>query len=248
VKKLVGWLRASKVQLLILLSVLAVAELVEHSHPMELITQLLLAVVAALLAEWAFFGAVSATSLHSAAITGLLVGMILAPGVSFNMVWLASVAAIASKKLLEFHPGRHIFNPAAFGLVLVMLLFGNQMDWWGSSSFVLVILGGGFILIRLRRTSLVFSYFIARSLSALLLGGSAGLPDMLLAPNLFFAFVMVVEPKTSLGRQLDQWLFGGLCGVMATLSYHWLPSFDGDLLALLVANLARPVLERARRR
>jgi len=241
-------LEAPKVQLLLLLSVLALVEVVEHPGANQRLLQPAVAVAAAVMAEWAFFGPVSSTYLHSAAVSGMLVGMISAPGVSPKIVWLAAVAAIASKKLLVSRPGRHMFNPAAFGLVLAMLLFGNQLNWWGDSSSVILILGAGFILFRLRRTSLVFSYFIVRSLSVFLLDGPMSLSDMLLAPNLFFAFVMVVEPKTSPSARLDQWLFGGLCGVLATLSYHWLPSFDGDLLALLVANLARPILVRTRRR
>jgi Na+-translocating ferredoxin:NAD+ oxidoreductase RnfD subunit len=237
-------LRSPKVQLLFLLAALAGVGAARNPRPALLLVQLGVAVASAVLAEWAFFGPVSPTHLHSAAVSGMLVGMILAPGASLELIWLAAVVAIASKKLMTIRPGRHIFNPAALGLAIVMLLFGNQLNWWGYSSPVIVVLGAGLILFRLRRISLVFSYFISRALAAFILGGFISLPEMLLVPNLFFAFIMVVEPKTSPAGRPAQWLFGGLCGVLATISYRWLPVLDGDLLALLAANLSRPVLER----
>ena len=138
-------LRSPKVQLLFLLATLAGVGAARNPRPALLLVQLGVAVASAVLAEWAFFGPVSPTYLHSAAVSGMLVGMILAPGASLELLWLAAVVAIASKKLMMIRPGRHIFNPAALGLAVVMLLFGNHLTWWGYSSPVVVVVGAGLI-------------------------------------------------------------------------------------------------------
>ena len=72
--------------------------------------------------------------------------------------------------------------------------------------------------------------------------------EMILLPNIFFAFVMVVEPKTSPGKRPAQWLFGAFCGVAAAIVHEWLPAWDGDLWGLLLANAARPAMEWAGKR
>ncbi len=74
------------------------------------------------------------------------------------------------------------------------------------------------------------------------MGGAANLAQAFLLPNLFFAFVMLVEPKTSPTKRTEQWLFGGLCGLLATLYYHFLPAYEGDIMALLTLNLIRPAI------
>jgi Na+-translocating ferredoxin:NAD+ oxidoreductase RnfD subunit len=233
-------LKNPKTQLCLLLAALAVTGLVGASVPSRIVIVLTTSVAAALLAEWAFFGAVPSASLQSAAISGAIVGLLVAPGADLLFAWSASVAAIASKKLLVFREGKHIFNPAAFGLVVAMLIFGNRINWWGNTSVVLVILGAGLILIRLRRLSLPFAYFIARLAGIVLLTGPDAGRAMLLLPNLFFAFIMLVEPKTSPGKRGEQWIFGGACGLLATLFYRFFPAFEGDMLALLTINLLRP--------
>jgi Na+-translocating ferredoxin:NAD+ oxidoreductase RnfD subunit len=113
---------------------------------------------------------------------------------------------------------------------------------------VVVVIGAGFILYRLNRLSLPFSYFIVRSAMGMALGQAPVGLEMFLLPNVFFAFVMVVEPKTSPGKRPAQWLFGAVCGAAAAACYEWIPFWDGDLLGLLLANAARPALERAGKR
>lgn len=235
--------RRPKVQLLTLLLILAAANGWAQPRPELVLTRIAVAVAAALLAEWAFFGAVASGLLQSATISGLLVAMILTPTMDLKIVVFAVVAAIASKKLFAPDGKRHLFNPATFGLATSMLFFGNQLNWWGTASPVIVILGAGFILFRLKRLALPFSYFIVRGLVGTALGQAPVGLEMVLLPNVFFAFMMVVEPKTSPGKRPAQWLFGAFCGVAAAIGYEWLPAWDGDLLGLLLANAARPALD-----
>jgi len=237
-------LKNPKIQLLLLLLLLAVIGMVDSPDALPRLTVVAVSLAAALLAEWAFFGAVSGSVLQSAAITGGLIGLLVSPDGNLTVAWAAAVAAIASKKLLLFHEGKHLFNPAAFGLLFSVLVFGNRLNWWGNSSVVLLVLVGGWILMRLHRFALPFSYFIARAATAALIGGAAW-HSALLLPNLLFAFLMLVEPKSSPGKRSEQWIFGGLCGLAATISYRWLPAMEGDLLALLALNLMRPLIPQA---
>lgn len=242
-----------KVQLLLVLLLLAAAGIAGDDGAAEAL-MLVITIPAAILAEWAFFGAVPATALQSAAITGFITGLLLAPG-NLTAAWTAAVVAIASKKFLLFHKGKHIFNPAAFGLMFSVIAFGNRLNWWGSSSTLITVIGAGLVLFQMHRLSLPFSYFITRTASILLFGGLSTFHNAVMLPNLFFAFIMLVEPKTSPGKRAEQWVFGGLCGVLATAFYRWIPAFEGDLLALLTVNLLRfrmpfrlPVLRRGTER
>jgi len=237
-------LKKPKVQILLLLSLLAASRMISGGDAAAKAILLATAVATALCAEWAMFGAVKKTALQSAAITGAIIGILIAPDGNLFVAWLATILAIASKRWIHFPKTKHhIFNPAAFGIACSIILFGNRVTWWGNTMPILIILAGGFILFRLHRLALPLSYFIVRAATAALFGGAA-LHSALLLPNLCFAFIMLVEPKTSPGKRTEQWIFGGLCGLTATLAYRHLPNFEGDLLALLVLNLIRPLLPR----
>ncbi len=234
-------LKNSKIQIIVLLILLVVWSIFTESIQSKLLV-LLYAVAAAVFAEFIFFAHVKPTMLQSAIITGLIIGTLAAPFGSFLFIWLAAVLAIAAKRFIKFNKNKHIFNPAAFGLIVSSLVFSSQINWWGNSSSILIIIIGGTILFRLNRLSLPFAYFIFRFLSALALGTS--FTNALLLPNLFFAFIMLVEPKTSPAKRMEQWFFGGICGILATLSYICYASFEGDLIALLIVNILRPLLQK----
>jgi len=231
-----------KVQILLLLALLAIVGIAMGGDSEAKLAVLTTALAAAVLAEWAFFGSVASTSLQSAAISGLIIGLLISPSGNLLVAWSAAVVAIASKRLLVFREGKHIFNPAACGLLFSVLVFGNRLNWWGNSSAVVVVVGAGLLMLRLRRFSLPFAYFITRTVTAALIGGIGSLSSALLLPNLFFAFIMLVEPKTSPAKRSEQWAFGALCGVLATVYYRYLPAYEGDILALLTLNLLRPLL------
>jgi Na+-transporting NADH:ubiquinone oxidoreductase subunit NqrB len=247
--KLSKTLKNPKVQLLLVLFLLAAAGIADGDGEAKAL-MLVITIPAAILAEWALFGAVPAAALQSAVITGIITGQLLAPG-NLTAAWTAAVVAVASKKFLRFHNGKHIFNPAAFGLLFSVIAFGNRLNWWGSSSTLIIVIGAGLVLFRMHRLSLPFSCFITRTASILLFGGLGTFREAVLLPNLFFAFIMLAEPKTSPGKRAEQWVFGGLCGIFATVFYRFIPAFEGDLVALLAVNLLRfrmsfrlPVLRR----
>ncbi len=240
-----SFLKNMKVRILLLLAALfAVAVYRNSGEAGVYLSQCVFGVLTAIFAQCAFFGNASKTSLQSAAITGMIVAMLLAPGIDGRILWVAVAAAIASKSLARFPSGPHMFNPAALGLVLATCLFGNKINWWGLSNPYIAIVVGGFILYRLRRLSLVFSYILFRMVGAWILNSGPLSIDTLALHNLFFAFIMVVEPKTTPSDRWSQWRFGGGVGLLSALSATLISGFDGDLLALLAMNLVRPLLRR----
>ena len=243
-KQFFDLIRNMKIQMLCLLAILFITALLkqESEQYSTLIMQVGTSILIAIFAEFAFFGAVKTTSVQSAVITGTIIAFLLAPGINFKILWFAVTVAIASKKLFQFPSGAHIFNPAASGLLMTTLFFGNRINWWGFSSPYIVIILGGIILFRLNRLSFVFSYIIFRCLGVTFFNGFNFNIDMLMLPNFFFAFIMLVEPKTTPYKRIQQWQFGAGTGLLASLFFSIIPAFGGALIALLCMNLIRPIL------
>src|SRR5581483_6455283 len=66
-----------------------------------------------------------------AILTGLIVALVLSPAEPLYAVVGTAALAIASKHVFRTR-WSNIFNPAAFGLVLAVFLFGSGESWWGS--------------------------------------------------------------------------------------------------------------------
>jgi Na+-translocating ferredoxin:NAD+ oxidoreductase RnfD subunit len=233
--------RNPKLQLigiLLLLSILGMLKQNSGSFPTMHLFQIGAAVLTAIFAELAFFGAIGAEGGRSAIVTGLLCGMILVPGTKPHLIWFAATAAIASKLLFRTSSGRHIFNPAAAGLIFSSIFFGQILNWWGFSNVYVVIAAAGLLIYRLNRLSTVFSYIIFHFLGNSILSGNFG-SQSLLSVNVFFAFIMLIEPKTSPSARRFQWVFGGACGLLSALFFSIIPSMEGDLLALMAVNSLR---------
>ena len=142
-------------------------------------------------------------------ITALIVALIMSPvgltdlrgvgGLAFASVW-----AMASKYI--FAVGRkHVFNPAAFGVVLPALLLNQPATWWvaGNLPLLPVVLIGGFLIVRkLRRLDLVATFMAVVLVT--ILATTAPAQDVMAisetlksSPLFFFAFIMLTEPLTA---------------------------------------------------
>ena len=179
----------------------------------------------------------------SALISGLFIGSIPAVGTKWYMVVLAAAVAILSKHIIRFN-NRHLFNPAAIGLLVVAVFFGVPMLWWGSSSVILVLLFGLFAAWRMGRLRVVISYFIAHSVFMVFHAYFSSLDIMqhLLLVNSFFLLFMVTEPKTSPVGKKPQMIYGIVLAALAVGFLIWLPLFDHSILALAIGNLLLPFL------
>jgi ferredoxin-NADP reductase len=131
---------------------------------------------------------------------------------------LAGLVAMASKYLLVIRK-QHIFNPAAFGILVTDLVFGLYSSWWvGNIAMLpLVVVGGILLLRRISRFRFVASFFAAFIVFLMALSIIQGLPFGMAVQSVvyvflhteivFFAFVMLTEPLTSPKRFSMQVLY-----------------------------------------
>ncbi len=181
----------------------------------------------------------------SAAITGIIIGSIAPIDAPLRVIFAASIAAIASKYIIEFR-GRHIFNPATLGLVAALSFFRLGDVWWAASGFNVIGLPLTILLIlpNLKagklRTSIPFLFAISAlyimggfasspSTGAAILAFIAGLP-------FYFAFIMLSEPKTSPYAAKEQVIFGVAVAILVFALESSHAKFP-YLLGLLIGNL-----------
>ena len=173
-----------------------------------------------------------------------------------DTMWLAAVAAtlaIGSKFLLRYH-GKHIFNPANFALVSLMLLSDHawvSSGQWGSaatSAFALACLGF-LVLTRARRAETTIAFILIYA--AMLFGRALWLDDPFSIPLhqmqngalLIFAFFMISDPKTTPNTAAGRILFAGLVASLAyTIQFIYYQP-NGPILALILCAPAVPLID-----
>lgn len=188
---------------------------------------------------------------ESSIITALILTLIIGPmpvnSVS-NLWFIVFVAMVAmASKYLAAYRKRHIFNPAAFAVVMSALLLDRGASWWvGYPSMVWFVLAGGLIMTyKIKRWHLVIS-FLAAYFGLLLAStiNSGGIQlsfvrDILMfSPILFFSFVMLVEPLTAPQGKKLRICYAIVIAVIFFLFQWYLPQISfGFELSLLAANL-----------
>ena len=141
-----------------------------------------------------------------------------------------------------------IFNPAALGALVVSLL-GFYPSWWGvnfaprlpllpggvSSAVLLTLPVGIYVASQYRKLWIVVPTLLATALSYAIVFQKSPLFLVVEGTLLFFALVMVLEPKTSPVVKQDQLVFGSIVGLLLPLllSIGFWEAYAG---ALLVAN------------
>ena len=160
------------------------------------------------------------TNAESSVITALILALIITPGTPyasfFFLLW-AALIAMASKYILAIR-GKHVFNPAAFGVAATASIFGQSATWWvgGNLALLPLVLVGGFLVVRkIHRTDLVLPFIavaLAATLAPTILAGrdviAAFTTTIIHTPLLFFAFVMITEPLTTPPRRVGRILYG----------------------------------------
>ncbi|WP_339304762.1 RnfABCDGE type electron transport complex subunit D [Paenibacillus sp. FSL R5-0519] len=183
-----------------------------------------------------------------ALITGLLVALILSTSVSWGIVAATVILSIVSKYVLVSRK-KPIFNPAALGLMLSVMIFGAGESWWGAFGdlpiwmMVFLLLGGYRVTGRVNKFPQIFSflgtYFVLMLVMGLLHTGDAG--DALRAPFinavLFCGFFMVTDLPTSPAKTKDQFVFGILAASVGALIYGLFGGLMYLFVGLLCANL-----------
>lgn len=179
----------------------------------------------------------------SAVISGLIIALILKPGVSWYIPILAALIAIGSKHAIRIK-GKHIFNPANFGLLLSMFVLRTYLVWWGSNIAWLVLVLGGLIAYRFKRFHLLISFLITQFVLLGTYSALNGEPilNVIFMANLFFIFVMLVEPKTSPTTRNGRIIYGALTGIFSSLFILVVPVRDPSVMGLALSNLFVPVI------
>lgn len=168
----------------------------------------------------------------AAIVSGLIIGLISPP--IYEYVLLASIAAIAIKNVVRIS-NRHMFNPAASGLLISSMVF-NQPVSWTAAPIYLFILPALVSIVRIRKYYLILSFLFLYMLLLTFLNPQ-NIQNIIFDPTvLFFSLVMLPEPMTSPHNLIRQLLFGGTAA-LATIGISLIGiSIDPLLAALLIAN------------
>lgn len=184
----------------------------------------------------------------SALVTGLLIGLIISPHEPPMVFLLAAFLAIASKHIFRLGEHRHIFNPAAFGILGVAFITGAPVAWWAVSFspwIIPLIVSASYTLYQLKRLWLPITFLATYGLYFLLFVPKETLLPILLDGTVFlFAFVMLPEPITSPSAGRWKYAFGPLVFVVSILIGRIGQLPDVFLPALLLGNILAFFLKR----
>ncbi len=205
------------------------------------------------------------TNPESPIITGLILSLIIGPvnwipaflrfhsgqvaGMIENLLSMTAMAvfAMASKYILAFKK-KHIFNPAAFGVVATALILGQGASWWVGNLPMspFIIFGGLLMLKKIRRIELVGTFILATLVISFVIGFASDqslyLPQLVnllfQSPILFFSFVMLIEPLTSPLFKNLQIMYAAIVAVVFNVVPQLLPNIYYPLeLSLLIGNI-----------
>ena len=238
----------------IVLAALALSVIgIVRQPPVNLAFSVVVALLTCMAVNWAFARAFGAKSnWESVCISAFIIALIITPvapgdlaGTAFMI--LVSAWAMASKYMVAIGK-RHLFNPAAFGAVLMGVGLHHPVSWWVGDNAVLlplIILGGALMLSRLRYYEMVAAF------AALVLGISiahgnlsslAGIDRSLSMMGIhsmfcFFGLVMLTEPRTVPIGRWRQIVYGAFVGLLFSPYTHIGSYYFTPEAAILCGNL-----------
>ncbi len=180
----------------------------------------------------------------SAIISGLFIGGILLGGSPWYHVVIAGTVAMLLKNIVCIN-GKHIFNPAASGIIAAIFFVKAAPVWWLSEPLYLTILFGLFLLIIMKNWQIqltyVLSYGLILTMYALITGQE--ILTTLSVINFFFCAFMLIEPMTAAKYSKGRIVYSIICAGMSFIFFLYAPVY-GELGALLVADLFVPYLDK----
>lgn len=190
---------------------------------------------------------------RSPLISALSLTILLRTGsVTFSIM--AGVIAVGSKYIFRIK-GKHIFNPANFGLVIVSLLFTQAWispgQWGTAPVFALFLLGmGGIVTGKAKRWDV--SLALLGSYAALIFGRAIWLGDPMAIPIhqmqsgalLIFAFFMISDPKTTPNSRIGRVLYAALVASIGFTIQFGFYNSAGIILALILTAPLVPLIDR----
>ncbi len=187
----------------------------------------------------------------SGVISGFFIGLVLSNSPVWYVPLIAAILAILIKHLTDYimnslDYNSHIFNPAMSGIFISILLFKTSDGWWGAISFFPIFILGLFLLYKFKRFGLsipfLITYFLIIGATAFIKGSFS----YLLFFNFtlyFFAFFMLIEPRTSPVTSRGRLFYGIIAGIIIALMHLFLPVYELTL-GLLISNLFVPFINK----
>ncbi len=173
---------------------------------------------------------------------------------SLALIALAGSIAMAAKFIFR-RQGKHIFNPTAFGIVVLLLL--TDRAWvspgqWGSAALIAFALAGlgGLVVYRSERSDITYAFLI--SYTTILFARAAWLGDPWSIPLhqlqngglLLFAFFMISDPKTTPNSRVGRIFYATCVAIGAAWVHFGLFETNGFLWSLNICALAIPWIDR----
>ncbi|OGD86731.1 hypothetical protein A2870_02730 [Candidatus Curtissbacteria bacterium RIFCSPHIGHO2_01_FULL_41_11] len=174
-------------------------------------------------------------------VTGALIGLIIDPRAPVWIIAVAVSAAFVSKQFINRGIRQHIFNPAAFGIMTVSVVFGIPIAWWsvawGKLPLVILVPAMIWVLWRMKRVllpvgfiAIYFFYYLT------IFDPKTALMSLLDGSLLLFALVMLPEPITSPIVGKFKYFFGASVALVS-IAISKFGLGEVFLPALLIANL-----------
>ncbi len=191
---------------------------------------------------------------RSALITTLSLSLMLRADAIWPLA-LAAALAVASKFTLRLG-NKHIFNPANFAIVAMLL--ATDAAWttpgqWGTAIWFAAVLAGAGLFITYRAARFDVPLIFLGVFAALLFGRALWLGDPLSIPILrlqngalmLFAFFMISDPKTTPDGSIARAAFAAGAALLTyILIWHFFVA-DGLFYSLAIMCVIRPALEWA---
>lgn len=217
--------------------------------PFALLFSVSLILLVASVVNGIFASAFNAPSNYdSVLITALILALIISPPTALFDAYYLSLAiwgttlAIASKYILAINR-KHLFNPAAVGVLIAALVLNQSATWWIGTSAMLpfVFIGGILVVRKIRRFDLVVSFMVAALTTTLLFGSGDSLVMLsrifMSTGIVFFATVMLTEPFTTPPTRRLRILYGLLTGLLFLPQLHIGSLYFTPELALVLGNI-----------
>jgi Na+-translocating ferredoxin:NAD+ oxidoreductase RnfD subunit len=239
-------LRSIKTQMIIYLACLAVFLSVKDKDAMFLLATVL-AVVSTAGAESVirYLRTKTFQITESSVITGLIIGYVLSSDEPWFKFVFAAWLAVLSKNFIQFQK-KHLFNPAAFGIFLTIILLGAYTQWKGT--YLWYILGpfGFYLAYKIRRVELIAGYLVT---FFVLFGIQAVMKHVPLLhvvgyASYFYIFIMTIDPRTTPLKPLGKYMFGVGMAILVFIMTQMGLRFDVELLSLLAMNAAVPLFNK----
>lgn len=191
------------------------------------------------------------TNAESLYITALILALIITPPTSFQDIsyflficWVA-LWAMASKYIFAIGK-KHIFNPAAFAVMLTALTINQSASWWVGTQWMapFVLIGGILIARKLRRFDLVLTFIFSALIATIIMhtNNVNEIPKLiwntlLTSPLLFFAFIMITEPLTTPPTKRLRMSYALLVGAIFDPMIHLKSIYSTPELSLIIGNI-----------